>query len=358
MEDMEMKLSSWKGRRVLVTGHTGFKGSWLSLWLDRLGAHVTGLSLDPPSSPNLFTDARVADRVDDRRGDIRDASLVSAVIEETRPQVILHLAAQAIVRAGYKEPIETFETNIMGTAYIIDAASRCSDTQAVLAVTTDKCYRNDGGSHAFIEDDPLGGDDPYSASKAAAEIVGHALRNVHTNTLIATARAGNVIGGGDWGQDRLVPDLVRAFIAGSSTPIRNPDAIRPWQHVLDPLSGYLQLADAMLQGRVDVARGWNFGPLADDARTVRWIADESTRLWGDNAGWHHDTAEHPHEAPFLRLNARRAMEELNWRPRLTVEESIAWTIDWYRESKGNADPASLCLAQLETFEAHLQERSE
>ena len=290
----------WHDRRVLVTGHTGFKGAWLSLWLSRLGARVTGLALAPETSPSLFTLAGLAERVDSRLGDIRSRAIVDAVVAESRPEVVFHLAAQALVRRSYADPVATYETNVMGTAHVLEAARRADGLRAVVVVTSDKCYENREWWWPYREDDALGGYDPYSSSKGCAELVTAAWRRSYfggpaSPAGVASARAGNVIGGGDWAEDRLVPDCMRAF--GTSTPvvIRRPAAVRPWQHVLEPLAGYLLLAERLAEGP-GFAEAWNFGPSVDDARPVSWVVDRLVRFWGGDARWAHDGSEQPHEA--------------------------------------------------------------
>ncbi len=349
----------WRGTSVLVTGHTGFKGSWLCLWLQARGAHVTGLGLSPSATPNLFEAARVADGMTSLLGDVRDPAAVAHAIEAARPQVVLHLAAQSLVRAGYADPLDTFSTNVMGTATVLDAVrpDRGHDVRAVVSVTSDKCYENHEWPWGYRENDPMGGHDPYSASKGCAELVTASFRRSYLSApgaaLVASARAGNVIGGGDWSTDRLVPDLARAFSAGAEATIRRPGAVRPWQHVLEPLAGYLLLAERLLAGQCWAAEGWNFGPAPGDAWPVGAVAAAAAALWGPGASWCSvaDATDAEHEAGQLRLDCSKATGLLGWRPRLTIGDAIAWTIDWYRAHADGADARELCGAQIADYEA-------
>jgi len=347
-----MKFGMYKGRRVLVTGHTGFKGSWLCLWLSRLGARVSGLALEPDTKPALFSEARVAERVESLIGDIRDPDLVLEAVAGFAPDIVFHLAAQPLVRRGYAEPLRTFGTNVMGTANVLEAVRRTASVKAVVVVTSDKCYREDAASLGYRESDPLGGHDPYSASKAAAEIAAAAWRASYGNSpgaaLIATARAGNVIGGGDWGTDRLVPDLWRAARAGRTAQIRNPSAIRPWQHVLEPLSGYLLLGARLLAGHADAADAWNFGPALMDMESVEALCERMCPLLG--AKWSRDGTQHPREAPMLRLDSSKAMVHLGWQPRFNFEEAVQLTGDWYARHSAGEDARRLCEERIERFE--------
>ena len=342
----------WQNRRVLVTGHTGFKGGWLSLWLAARGAHVHGFALDPPTTPSFHDACGVAGIVaDDRRGDLRDPAALDDCLAAARPEVVFHLAAQPLVRRSYREPLETFDANVMGTARLLEAARRCDAVRAVVVVTTDKVYDNREWDWAYRETEPLGGADPYSASKACAELVCESYRRSFLaagGIRLATARAGNVIGGGDWAADRLVPDFLRAVTAGEPLAIRAPRSVRPWQHVLEPLAGYLLLAERLLESD-RFAEAWNFGPAEDDARPVGDVVDELCRLV-PGARWHRDGADHPHEAGMLRLDSTKARQRLGWRPRWGLEEALARTIDWHRAWQGGADMAAVSLAQIEAFE--------
>lgn len=341
------------GRRVLVTGHTGFKGSWLAFWLTRLGAAVRGFSLAPPSEPNLFELAGIAGDVDDVRGDIRDLAAVSAALAGFRPEIVVHMAAQALVRRSYAEPVETFAANVLGTVHVLEAARKTPSVRAVVNVTSDKCYENREESKEFREGDPLGGRDPYSASKACAEIAGAAYARAYFSSpegaALASARAGNVIGGGDFGADRLVPDLARAAKAGSPAPVRSPAAVRPWQHVLDPLSGYLLLARRLVEGGQRFAGAYNFGPTG--AMTVAWLADGFCAALGSGARWERDSAAHPHEAGLLRLDCSKAASVLGWRPRLATPQALEWTAAWYRAwLAGQGDLRGILAEQIAAFE--------
>ena len=353
----------WKNRRVLLTGHTGFKGSWLCLWLESLGAEVTGYALEPPTTPSLFEQAHVADSVRTIFADIRDFNRLRDALAECRPEIVIHMAAQTVVRRGYDDPIETWSTNVMGTVNLFEALRQLRHRCAVVNVTSDKCYENREWVWAYREGDRLGGRDPYSNSKACAELVTSACREsffpaseyaVH-GVAIATARAGNVIGGGDWTAHQLIPDLMRAFLAGQACLIRNPAATRPWQFVLEPLRGYLLLAEHLLQKPALFASGWNFGPAEDDARPVSWIADRLVHAWGAGATWTHDGSIHPHEAKLLKLDASKAKAELNWRPVLPLAPALDWIVEWYRGVQEHADLGRLTRDQIRAYEALCRE---
>ena len=331
----------WRGRRVFLTGHTGFKGGWLALWLAHLGANVRGYALDPSTDPNLFTVGHVGKAIEDIRGDIRDGERLDHSMREFRPEVVFHLAAQPLVRHSYEDPIGTYETNVIGTARVLDAVRRTPSVRGVVSVTTDKCYENKEWVWPYRECDPLGGYDPYSSSKACAEIVSAAYRQSYFpvdklsehGVAVATARAGNVIGGGDWSADRLIPDLIRGFLSGEPVRIRRPHAIRPWQHVLEPVYGYIRLAEELTAGGPAAARfatAYNFGPGEDDSQPVSWIAQRMTNFWGNGASWVLDEDHGPHEAGYLRLDASRARRDLAWTPRLRLETALEWLVEWYR----------------------------
>lgn len=356
--------SLWHKRRVFLTGHTGFKGGWLALWLASRGAVVRGYALDPYTNPSFFDAARIGSVMEDLRGDIRSSIALEPALESFAPEVVFHLAAQPLVRYSYEDPIGTYETNVVGTARVLDAVRRTPSVRAIVSVTTDKCYENiEDPHHAYRESDPLGGYDPYSSSKACAELVSAAYRQSFFpvaklrqpqghNVALATARAGNVIGGGDWSTDRLLPDLVRGFLAGDSVLIRRPQAIRPWQHVLDPLHGYIQLAERLLSD--DAARfasAFNFGPAKDDAQPVSWIADRIVGFWGNNASWRLAGDPGPHEAGYLMLDSTRAHEMLDWRPRLHLETALHWLVDWYKAWQGGTDMQAFTLDQIARYEA-------
>lgn len=349
----------WRGRRVLLTGHTGFKGAWLALWLERLGAVVTGFSGPAPSSPSLYGVARVQDGMASAiAGDLRDADAVAQAMRRARPEIVLHLAAQALVRRSVRDPLETYAVNVMGTAHVLDAVRTAGDgVRAIVSVTSDKCYRNREWEWAYREDDPLGGKDPYSSSKACQELVTAAYRDsvlAGRDVRVATARAGNVIGGGDWGADRLVPDLVRAAAAGQPLGVRSPDAVRPWQHVLNPLSGYLLLAQRLFEpDGADFATAWNFGPAQEDARRVRWLVEKLDERWPGQIDVRHsaDQDATAAEAGTLRVDSSRARERLGWTPRWDLETGLDATVAWYAGHREGADPRRLTLAQIESFEA-------
>ena len=342
----------WQNRRVLVTGHTGFKGGWLSLWLAERGARVHGLALDPPTAPSFHAACDVARHVAaDWRGDIRDPAALEACLNAARPEIVFHLAAQPLVRRSYREPLDTFDVNVMGTARLLEAVRACDSVRAVVVVTTDKVYDNREWDWAYREAEPLGGADPYSASKACTELVCESYRRsflAAAGIRLATARAGNVIGGGDWAADRLVPDFLRAVEAGEPLAIRAPKSVRPWQHVLEPLAGYLLLAERLLESE-RFAEAWNFGPSEDDARPVGWVVDHLCGLVPD-ARWRRDGADHPHEAGMLRLDSTKARQRLGWRPRWSLAEALARTVEWHRAWQAGADMAAVSLAQIEAFE--------
>jgi len=345
---------AFSGRRVLVTGHTGFKGSWLSRWLLELGADVTGYALEPDTTPSLFTDLALARSMDSRVGDVRDAGRIAALVAETRPELVLHLAAQPLVRRSYAQPAYTFEVNVQGTVNLLEAVRACGETQVLVNVTTDKVYANPETGEPFDEEKPLGGRDPYSASKAASEIVTASYRasffSSEGSTAVATARAGNVIGGGDWAQDRLVPDCARALSSGTPVLVRNPLSIRPWQHVLEPLSGYLHLTASLLNDR-SLAGPFNFGPDQGAARTVGEVVERLVAAWGAGS-WHVPESEaQPHEAAQLRLDTRKAERVLGWRPVWGLDETIERTAAWYRAYSAGHDAAGLVEADFEAYVA-------
>lgn len=339
----------WRGRRVLITGHTGFKGAWLSLWLHVLGAEVVGLSDGVPTTPALFSAARLADLVDDRRVDVRNAGDVLAAVALAEPEVVFHLAAQSLVRLSLADPVGTWETNVMGTINVLEAC-RNTATRAVVVVTSDKCYQNTGDGHPHREADPLGGNDPYSSSKAAAELATAAWRAslLGDGPAVATVRAGNVIGGGDWAADRLVPDAIRAAVDGSVLRIRYPRAVRPWQDVLDCLEGYLMVAERLLEDR-GVARPWNFGPPAGESLDVASVVERLDALWPTGLRWVVDDGPHPPEAPVLVLDAQEARQSLHWRPRQTVDQSLERLVLWYAGHASGADARELALQQLAPY---------
>jgi len=355
LEDM---VKTWQGRRVFLTGHTGFKGSWLALWLSRLGAQIRGYALDPSTEPNIFSLASVGRVVEDIRSDIRDYAKLEASITEFRPEVVFHLAAQPLVRRSYADPVGTYATNVMGTVHLMEAIRKTPSVRAVVCVTTDKCYQNQEWIWPYRETDPLGGYDPYASSKACAEIVSAAYRSsffpierLHEHHVaLATARAGNVIGGGDWSEDRLIPDLVRGFRSGQPVLIRRPNAIRPWQHVLEPLYGYMMLAQKLLAEPAKFATAYNFGPGDEDIWPVERIAHKVAGLWGSGASWSQDSIPSVHEDHVLRLDASKARVELGWQPRLKVEAALEWTMAWYRAWNQGDNMAELTEKQITEYE--------
>jgi CDP-glucose 4,6-dehydratase len=347
----------WRDRNVLVTGHTGFKGAWLTLWLQALGARVTGFADTIPTTPSLFALAGAGTGIRDIRADVRDHGAVLRAVADHEPEIVMHLAAQAFVRPSFKNPRETFETNVMGTVNVLEAVRASSSVRAVVNVTSDKCYDNWPAREPrpFVEDDPKGGHDPYSSSKGCAELVADAyLRSFFTadrdGPRLGCARAGNVIGGGDWGPERLLPDIMHGALAGTPIAIRNPDAVRPWQHVLNPLSGYLRLAQA-LHDDPRHQGGWNFGPDVDDARPVRWIAERVNELWPGDLSWDVDVGRHPHEAHHLTLDSSKAKLELSWTPTWGLEESLAGIVGWYEALHAGTDMRVVTLEQIDAFQA-------
>jgi len=343
----------WRGKRVLVTGHTGFKGAWLCAWLRQLGAVVCGLALPPETAPNLYELTGLGQRIENIFGNIRDAEAVRAAVHGFAPDIVLHLAAQSLVRRSYAQPVETFATNVMGTINLLQAVRESASVRAVVIVTSDKCYENREWHWPYREADALGGGDPYSASKACVEIATAAWRKSffpHGGPAVATARAGNVIGGGDWASDRLIPDCVLALQAGETIRIRNPNATRPWQHVLEPLTGYLRLAECLhMQGEF-FAKSWNFGPSNDDIRPVSEIAGAICAQWGGDAGWQVAAEAGPAEAGWLSVDSSLAKREIGWRPRLTFDEALRWTVDWYRLHQRGDSPVDLVERQITQYQ--------
>ena len=340
----------WAGRRVFLTGHTGFKGSWLALWLQKMGAQVTGFALEPPTTPALFNEARVATGMRSIIGDIREREEFTRALLEADPEIVIHMAAQPLVRASYDDPVGTYATNVMGTVHLLEAVRRARSVRAVCIVTTDKCYENREWAWGYRENEPMGGYDPYSNSKGCAELVTSAYRrSFFEGAAIASGRAGNVIGGGDWAADRLIPDILRAIGEGEPVMIRNPLAIRPWQHVLEPLSGYLVLCQALWADPRAAAEAWNFGPRDDDARPVQWIVERVCALWGEPAAWTRDASVHPHEAHYLKLDISKARAGLGWQPRWTLAEALDSIVAWHRAWMSGIDMHAYCLDELERF---------
>jgi CDP-glucose 4,6-dehydratase len=348
--------SFWRGRSILVTGHSGFKGSWLVAWLAMLGAKVSGFSLRPTAEPSLFKLA-MEDHVDSHFGDIRNLAALQACVTAVKPEIVFHLAAQSLVRASYSDPVGTYATNVMGTVHLLETVREAESVEAVVVVTSDKCYENREWVWPYREDDAMGGRDPYSNSKGCAELVTAAYRasfldGAGSRTCrVASARAGNVIGGGDWAPDRLIPDIICSFANGRPAEIRSPRAVRPWQHVLEPLGGYIRLAEALAaEGGSHFAEGWNFGPSDEDCWPVSSVVDRLAAYWGNGASWHLSKMPHPHEASFLKVDASKACSRLSWRQRLRLEEALVWTADWYREQLEGRHAAEMMAAQIERYQ--------
>jgi CDP-glucose 4,6-dehydratase len=357
MENMVSSMDFWQNKKVFLTGHTGFKGSWLSIWLDLLGADVTGYSLEPPTKPSLFELARLSEHMKDIRGDVRDLGSLQKALNDSEAEIVIHMAAQPLVRDSYQFPVETYATNVMGTVNVLEAVRTAKTVKAVINVTTDKCYENREWYWGYRENEPLGGYDPYSSSKACSELVTSAYRNSFFNynnytkhgVAVASARAGNVIGGGDWSKDRLVPDCIRAICRGDKITIRSPESIRPWQHVLDPLHGYLLLAQKLYEEGSLYAEAWNFGPNDEDAKPVQWIVEKITGAWGKEAVWVKDKRISPHEANFLKLDCSKAKARLNWHPRLHLAGALSQVIDWYRAFQDGEKMREFTLRQITDF---------
>lgn len=353
--------SFWRGKRVLVTGHTGFKGSWMTLWLANLGAEVHGLSLPPETRPNMFDLAGVAGVCRHRVADVRDAESVRAAVLAADPQIVIHMAAQALVRRSYREPMATYATNVMGTLHVLEACRGLAELKSVVVVTTDKCYENREWKYAYREVDRLGGRDPYSNSKACAELVAQSYRDSfysrgagsEWSCPLASARAGNVFGGGDWSEDRLLPDAARAFVAGRPLVIRSPDSVRPWQHVLEPVAGYLMLARALFDRGQDVGDAFNFGPSPDQELRVRDVADGFVAAWGQGARWLHEPPQNPpHEAGLLMLDPSRARQQLGWKPKLSIDVALTMTADWYKLAATTPSPEKLAAFTRSQIDAY------
>jgi CDP-glucose 4,6-dehydratase len=347
----------WRGKRVFITGHTGFKGCWLALWLAELGANVCGYALDPETDPSLFQIASISKHVEDVRADIRDYPRLQAEMSRFAPEVVFHLAAQPLVRRSYQDPLGTYAANVMGTANLLEAVRHTSTVRAVVCITTDKCYQNMEWAWPYRETDALGGHDPYSSSKACSEVVAAAYRSSFFSpetfsehgVALATARAGNVIGGGDWSEDRLIPDLIRSFVAGRATIIRRPQSIRPWQHVLEPIYGYILLAERLQSDPEQFSSAFNFGPGDGDEWTVAQIAEKMAQLWGDRASWASEPFSGVHEAATLKLDASKARLTLGWRPAINLETALDWTVSWYRDWQSNGDMHHATKAQIMAY---------
>lgn len=357
LEGVVMNPHFWQGRRVLLTGHTGFKGSWLALWLQTLGAEVLGYSLSPPTEPSLFELARVAEGMTSVIGDVRDLSYLQQVMADYQPEIVFHLAAQPLVRESYQYPIETYATNVMGTVYLLEAVRQVGNVRAVVNVTSDKCYENREWVWGYRENEAMGGYDPYSSSKGCAELVTAAYRNSFFNpncyldhrVAIATGRAGNVIGGGDWATDRLVPDILKALMTNQTILIRNPQAVRPWQHVLEPLNGYLTLAEHLYLKGAAFGDGWNFAPNELDVKPVSWIVEYLIFLWGGDVTWQQDSKVQPHEAGYLKLDCSKARIKLAWEPKLDLKTALTWVVDWTKALQAGANMQNITKAQIQEF---------
>ena len=353
MENLAVNEGFWKGKKVLITGHTGFKGSWLTLWLKLLGAEVCGFALLPESSPNLFENLELEKQVTSIIGDVRRLDVFEKVLNDFKPEIIFHLAAQSLVRKSYREPVETYLTNVIGTVNVLDAVRRGDFVKSVVIITTDKVYENKEWHWAYRENERLGGFDPYSNSKACAELAVAAYRNsffAESETLIATARAGNVIGGGDWSEDRLLPDVFRSLIFGEKLEIRNPYSVRPWQHALEPLSGYMKLAEKLYNGEKSFAESWNFGPAEEDSKPVGWILEEIKRIWNEPVNWQIAEGIQPHEARLLKLDSAKAKNELKWSPKLSLDEAVEMTVQWYRGFKDKKNLTELTGNQIDFYQ--------
>jgi len=344
----------WSGKRVFLTGHTGFKGSWLSLWLYEMGAVVKGYALAPNTQPTLFEEARVGELIESELADIRDFETLQKAMLDFNPDILIHMAAQPLVRLSYEEPLETYAINVMGTANVLQAARSCTHLKAIVSVTTDKCYENKEWPWGYREYEPMGGHDPYSSSKGCAELVTAAFRKSYfceTNTAnLASARAGNVIGGGDWAADRLIPDILKAFENGKPVVIRNPLSTRPWQHVLEPLSGYLVLAQALCTDNGDrFAEGWNFGPKDEDCKPVNWILNKMVEKWEGKASWELDQNNNPHEAGFLKLDCSKAQNQLKWSPNWNLEITLTKIVTWHQAWLNNEDVQLACFNEIAAY---------
>lgn len=354
-----MDAEFWKNKKVLITGHTGFKGSWLSLWLQAKGTNVIGYALPPPTHPSFFEIGEIASSMTSIEGDVRDLDHLTAVIEDHEPEILIHMAAQSLVRYSYQHPLETYETNVMGTLNVLEAARRTKTVRASLIITSDKCYQKKERAEGYRESDAMGGNDPYASSKGCAELVTAAYRKSFLSkndpslpTIhVASARAGNVVGGGDWGADRLIPDIIRAVVNHQSLVIRNPKAVRPWQHVLDPLNGYLTLIENLWKHGLPFEGGWNFGPVDDDCKPVDWILETLNKLWDGGIQWELDRADNPPEDAFLKVDSTKARDVLGWSTKLSVDNALAWVVDWYQGYLNQAHMRQLSEQQIERYEA-------
>lgn len=353
MEGLVVNTEFWRGKRVLLTGHTGFKGSWLSIWLHSLGAEVQGYALAAPTRPSLFEEAGISRLIGSKIADVRDYESVLATVKAFKPDIVFHMAAQPLVRYSYEAPLETYSTNVLGTAHVLEAVRKTGTARAVVNITTDKCYENREWVWGYREDEPMGGFDPYSSSKACSELVTSAYRRSffrEAGIALASARAGNVIGGGDWAKDRLVPDVLTAFGRGDTAAIRNPNSIRPWQHVLEPLSGYMTLAERLWHEPQSFSDAWNFGPNDDDAKPVGWIVEAMARKWGGEAKWRFDEGPHPHEAHYLKLDISKARQVMGWSPRWSLDQALDKVIEWHQAWLQKQDIREVCLNQIDQYQ--------
>ena len=352
-----MNPTFWKGKKVLVTGHTGFKGSWLALWLKYVGADVVGISMDPLTSPNLYKQLNIAEGMTSLRQDIRDGEAIKEIFQKYQPEIVFHLAAQPLVRYSYKEPLETYETNVMGSLHILEGVRSIESVKAVVIITTDKCYENKEWAWGYRENEPMGGHDPYSSSKGAAELLIASYRKSYFSTskegqhkaAIASVRAGNVIGGGDRAEDRLIPDIVRAFQKNKPVQIRSPNSIRPWQHVLEPLSGYLLLAEKLIENGKFFSQAWNFGPLEGDSKSVQSIVEKMVLLWGEGASWVIDDNYHPHEANYLKLDCTKAHNYLHWWPKWDLDYALKKIVEWHQIEHAGKNLKDTCINQINEY---------
>lgn len=359
MENM-VTPSFWSGKKVLITGHTGFKGSWLSLWLHELGADVYGLALAPDQTPNLCTVLNLPALIHHQELDIRDAEALHQAMQNIQPEIIFHMAAQSLVRLSYEQPVNTYATNVMGTVHILEAARHCPSVKVIINITSDKCYQNNDDGKPFVETDPMGGYDPYSNSKGCAELVTQAYRSAFyskTNVALASARAGNVIGGGDWAKDRLIPDMIRAFISKQAAIIRYPHSTRPWQHVLEPLRGYMMLAEHAWQDPQAYAQAWNFAPKSQDMVSVKTVADALCQYWGEDARWQMDQDAQLHEATALNLNATKAARELGWKPRWNLNTTLQALTQWYQAHEAKQNMLAFTIKQIQQYQTTQQEET-
>ncbi len=361
MEIVEMNNCFWKNKRVLITGHTGFKGGWLSLWLDKLGAVVTGYALEPNTNPNLYENAEVYKNIGSTIADIRDKTKITDIVKEFRPEIVFHMAAQPLVRYSYENPVETYSTNVIGTLNLYEAARESQTVKVIVNITTDKCYENKEWIWGYRENDRLGGYDPYSNSKACVELLTSAYRDSffkNENICVATARAGNVIGGGDWSKDRLIPDIFRSIYKNEKIKIRNPNSIRPWQFVLEPLYGYMLLAEKTYLDGQKYAEAWNFGPYESDTKNVRWIVEKIVELLGNKHKWEIEKSSDLHEAKNLMLDISKAKNVLGWQPTLKLGEALGLIIEWQESFEKNKNMRDVCYRQIEYFEKKILEKNE